>query len=204
MVSMPVDSLVEAVGSSLISEYANRSVEAIASVHALEGVLREVLDRTWKCVERGGTIFWCGNGGSAADAQHLAAELVGRFESERAPIRSLALTSDTSVLTALANDYSYERVFARQVEALARPGDVLFALSTSGNSPNVVAALRAARVAGMTSVSMTGKKPSSCCAESDLCLQIAADATSNVQEAHIVIGHALCSAIESLWVESGH
>ena len=109
------------------------------------------------CVQSGGTVFWFGNGGSAADAQHLAAELVGRVALDRRPLRSIALTSDSAVVTALSNDYGYDRVFARQIEALGEPGDVAIGISTSGKSPNVVRGLEAARKLGMVTVLMTGR-----------------------------------------------
>ena len=147
--------------------------------------------------ENGGKVLICGNGGSAADAQHLAAEFVGRFETERKALAAIALTTDTSALTALANDYNFERVFSRQVEALARPGDLLIAISTSGNSPNVTAAVLAARQIGCRSLGMTGangKKLASLC---DECLLIPAERTARIQEAHITIAHIWCEIIDA-------
>jgi D-sedoheptulose 7-phosphate isomerase len=147
-------------------------------------------------LKRGNKILICGNGGSAADAQHIAAEFVGRFETERAALPSIALTTDTSALTALANDYGFERIFARQVEALAREGDVLIAISTSGNSPNVVSAVMSARAKGCKIIGLTGAKGKKLAALCDACILIPADRTARIQEAHITIGHIWCEIID--------
>lgn len=194
-----------AVGSSATTElvaYVERSIATISRIAEQEKTYQDVVQRVWESVSAGGTVFWCGNGGSAADAQHLAAELIGRFEREREAIRSVALTTDTSVLTALANDYSYEIVFARQVQALVRAGDVLIGMSTSGNSLNVVTAIRAARAAGAVTIAMTGENSSECSAEADLCIRVDSQVTSHIQEGHIVWGHAICRAVEQRWVEA--
>ena len=145
----------------------------------------------------GGRIYWLGNGGSAAQAQHAAAELVGRFERERRPFASASLTVDTSILTALANDYGYEGVFARQVRALARPGDLVIGLTTSGRSANVVRALAAARELGAGTAALTGRDSSAlegCC---DLLVAVGLERTAHVQEAHQVVLHALCGLVEA-------
>lgn len=144
----------------------------------------------------GRKILWCGNGGSAADAQHLAAELVGRFRRERRGLASIALTVDTSVLTSLANDYGYDAVFARQVEALGVAGDVLVGISTSGKSANVLAAMEAARAAGLVTVGLTGAFGSKMAAHADCLLAIGSNDTARIQEAHILVGHMLCDWIE--------
>jgi len=147
-------------------------------------------------LEHDGTLFWCGNGGSAADSQHLAAELVGRFKKDRKALRSIALTTDTSVLTCVANDYSYEDIFSRQLEALAREGDVLMAISTSGNSENVLRALRVAEELGVKTIALLGKDGGQAKAIADLAIVIPSDSTARIQEAHILIGHILCDLIE--------
>jgi D-sedoheptulose 7-phosphate isomerase len=150
----------------------------------------------FETVSRSNKILLCGNGGSAADAQHLAAEFVGRYETERKALPAIALTTDTSALTALSNDYGFEKIFARQVEALARPGDLLIAISTSGNSPNVIAAVMAARKIGCKVIGLTGaagKKLASLC---DACILIPATRTARIQEAHIAIGHIWCELID--------
>ena len=147
-------------------------------------------------LKRGGTLFWCGNGGSAADSQHLAAELVGRFKKDRKALRSIALTTDTSVLTCVANDYSYEDIFSRQLEALARSGDVLIAISTSGNSENILRALIAAEELGVKTIALLGKDGGQAKIIADQAIVIPSDSTARIQEAHILIGHILCDLIE--------
>ncbi|HIU63732.1 MAG TPA: D-sedoheptulose 7-phosphate isomerase [Candidatus Avacidaminococcus intestinavium] len=144
----------------------------------------------------GAKIMFCGNGGSAADAQHWAAEIVGRFQKERPGMPAIALTVDTSVLTAIANDYGYERIFARQVEALGVQGDILVAVSTSGNSPNVLAAIDEAQKKGIKVVGLTaagGGKMAQVC---DICLSIPSNITARAQEVHSLIGHILCEYVE--------
>lgn len=143
-----------------------------------------------------GKIFWCGNGGSAADSQHLAAEMVGRFRRERSGLASMALTTDTSILTSVANDYGFEAVFSRQVEALGAPGDLLVGISTSGNSRNVLAALQAAHSQGMVTVAFTGAGKGKMAALADHLLAIASFDTARIQEAHMLAGHMLCDWIE--------
>ena len=145
---------------------------------------------------RGNKVLWCGNGGSAADSQHLAAELLGRFRRPRAPLASIALTTDSSVLTAIANDFGFDDVFERQVDALCLPGDVVVGISTSGNSRNVCAALEAARKRQASTVAFTGKNGSRIASFADVCLQIPSCDTARVQEAHILCGHILCEWVE--------
>lgn len=149
---------------------------------------------------KGGKIFWCGNGGSAADAQHLAAEIVGRFRRERRGLPSVALTVDTSVLTSVANDYGFDHVFSRQVEALGAPGDLLVGISTSGNSPNVVRALETARTLEMVTVGFTGEGGGKMAALADHLFAVPSHDTARTQEAHILAGHMLCDWIESNWI----
>jgi D-sedoheptulose 7-phosphate isomerase len=145
---------------------------------------------------RGGKILICGNGGSAADAQHIAAEFVGRYETERAALPAIALTTDTSALTALANDYDFERIFARQVDALAREGDLLIAISTSGNSPNVIAAVMKARQKGCRILGMTGAKGKKLASLCDRAVLVPSERTARIQEAHITIAHIWCEIID--------
>jgi phosphoheptose isomerase len=147
---------------------------------------------------RGGKLLVFGNGGSAADAQHLAAELVGRFLREREALPALALTTDTSALTAIANDYGFERVFARQVEALARPGDAVIAISTSGASPNVLAAVDAAKAAGAKTIAITGEEGEVLSGRVDVALIAPTSFGPRIQEAHLAIEHGLCAAVELL------
>ena len=146
---------------------------------------------------QGGTIYWCGNGGSAADSQHLAAELVGRFKGDRRALRSVALSTDSSVLTCVANDYSYDLIFARQIEALGRQGDLLVGISTSGNSGNVLYAFDAAKQLGLYTVGLLGKDGGKAKALADHSIVIPSNPTARVQESHILIGHTFCDLIES-------
>ncbi len=146
----------------------------------------------------GNKILLCGNGGSAADAQHIAAELVGRYEQQRRAFPAVSLTTDTSALTALSNDYGYEEVFARQVEALATAGDVLIAISTSGKSPNVVKAAEKARAIGCKVIALTGCSGEPLAAYCDLAVVVPSERTSRVQEAHITIGHLWCEMVDKV------
>jgi D-sedoheptulose 7-phosphate isomerase len=148
-------------------------------------------------IRRGNKIMFCGNGGSAADSQHLAAELVGKLSLDRPGMAALALTVDTSALTAIGNDFGYDQVFARQLEALGRPGDLLIGISTSGRSRNVVAALETARRMGITTVAMTGSQRGPMAEVSDIWLPIPHTETQKIQEGHIVLGHAVCELVES-------
>ena len=153
------------------------------------------------CLVNDGKILACGNGGSAADAQHFAAELVGRFEAERQELAAIALTTDSSILTAVANDYSYNVIFAKQVRALGRPGDVLLAISTSGNSGNVIEAIKAAHENDMTIIALTGKgggRIGEMLREGDVHLCVPAERTARIQETHLLTIHCLCDGIDCL------
>jgi D-sedoheptulose 7-phosphate isomerase len=145
---------------------------------------------------RGNKILWCGNGGSAADSQHLAAELVGRFHRSRAALASIALTTNTSVLTAVANDFGYDEVFERQVEALCQAGDVVVGISTSGNSRNVWAALKKARHLRASTIAMTGGNGVRMQSLADACIRVPSTDPARIQEAHILCGHILCEWVE--------
>ena len=168
----------------------------IRSLEAMEQDIARFAERAWHCLAGGGRLFWAGNGGSAADCQHLAAELVGRFERERRGLASIALTTDSSVLTSVSNDYGFESVFARQVEALCRPGDMLVGLSTSGNSANVLRAMECAAGLDVYRVGLTGGSGGALRAQCELCLVVPSDNTARIQEAHILIGHILCDLVE--------
>lgn len=152
-------------------------------------------------VRAGGGVYLFGNGGSASDAQHIAGELVNRFLLERRAIRAVALTTDSSVLTSIANDYDFDRAYARQIEALGREGDVAVGLSTSGNSPSVVAALATAREMGMKTIAMTGAGGGECAALADVLLAAESTVTARVQEAHAVTYHVLCELVEAALAE---
>jgi len=148
------------------------------------------------CLRAGGKLLFFGNGGSAADAQHLAAEFVGRFVRERAGLPAIALTTDSSILTAVGNDYGFDQIFARQVQALGRPGDVAIAISTSGNSPNIIEAVKAARKGYLKTIGLSGKDGGLLAAEADVVITIASTSTARIQECHITIGHLFCELTE--------
>jgi D-sedoheptulose 7-phosphate isomerase len=171
-------------------------LKTIASLREQIPLLTRIAAAMSRTVLEGRTIFWCGNGGSAADAQHLAAELVGRFLRERRALPSMALTVNSSVVTAIGNDYGYEYVFSRQVEALAAPGDVVVGISTSGNSKNVCLALQAARKIGAFTVAFTGQAGGAMADFADETLRMPSSETPRIQEGHILCGHMLCDYIE--------
>lgn len=174
-----------------------RVLAAMAEDAALCSQVAEAASLVADALRAGGKLLLCGNGGSAADAQHWAGELVSRFAYDRPGLPAIALTTDTSILTAIGNDYGYERVFARQVEALGRPGDVLFALSTSGRSPNVLAALAAARARGLRTVGFTGAGGGEMAPLCDVLLRVPHEATPRIQEGHEAMGHAICALVEA-------
>jgi phosphoheptose isomerase len=147
-------------------------------------------------LQSGGKLLVFGNGGSAADAQHIAAELVGRFQRERTPLAAIALTTDTSVLTSIGNDYGFERVFVRQIEALGRPGDVALAISTSGASANVAAALAAAAARGLRTIALTGRDGGPVGAAAELHINVPGESTARVQEVHRTVLHVICDLVE--------
>jgi D-sedoheptulose 7-phosphate isomerase len=152
------------------------------------------------CITSGGKVLACGNGGSASDAQHFAAEFVGRFERERPGLAAIALNTDTSILTAIGNDYAFDAIFAKQVQALGAPGDVLLALSTSGNSANVLAAVEAAQAREMTVIALTGRgggKLRERLTETDVHICVPHDRTARIQEVHILVVHCLCDAVDT-------
>ncbi len=148
------------------------------------------------CFKNGQKLLICGNGGSAADSQHIAAEFVGRFQKERRALAAIALTTDTSILTCLSNDYQFDCVFSRQVEAIGAPGDVFLGLSTSGHSQNVIQAVQAAQAKGMRTIALTGEGGGRLAEVVELCLAVPSKVTARVQEAHITIAHAICELVE--------
>lgn len=151
------------------------------------------------CITAGGKVLSCGNGGSAGDAQHFAAEFVGRFERERPGLAAIALTTDTSILTAIGNDYDFASIFSKQVQALGAPGDVLLAITTSGNSANVVAAVEAARAKDMTVIALTGHKGGrlrELLQETDVMICVPHERTARIQEVHLLVLHCLCDAVD--------
>lgn len=159
-------------------------------------ILSRLAELCLQSLQQGGKILFCGNGGSAADSQHLAAELVGRYKLNRPAMAAIALTTDTSILTALGNDYGYDTIFARQVEGLGHRGDILIGLSTSGNSANVLLAIQQAKKMGITTAAFTGEHGGRMAQEADLALRVPSNATNHIQEMHITCGHLLCELVE--------
>lgn len=177
-----------------IEKYLNEARKTVTNIDT-----RDIAEAAKLCIDSisaGGTVFFCGNGGSAADAQHFAGELVARFRKERKPLPAIALNSNTSIITAVANDSGFESIFSRQLEALAKPGDVLVAISTSGNSPNVLAAARYARTINTIVISMTGTDGGALVEFADAVIKAPSKQTSHIQEYLLIAGHALCGEIE--------
>jgi len=164
----------------------------------LAGVVQAVAEACVFALQGGNKLLFMGNGGSAADAQHLAGEMVSRFAYDRPGLPAFALTTDTSVMTAIGNDYGFEHLFSRQVEAVGRSGDVLFGISTSGRSPNVIAGLEAGRRMGLVTVGMTGNLGARITEVVDHCIEIPSGNTPNIQEGHIVVGHIICGLVAQL------
>lgn len=178
-----------------------RLTERVAESHA--AALAEVAGRTLATLRAGGKLLFCGNGGSAADAQHLAAEYVVRFAAQRVALPALALTTDTSVLTAAANDFGFEWVFARQVQALGRPGDVLFLHSTSGRSANLIRAATVAREADIHTIAFLARDGGALKDEVDQALILPTDVTARAQELHLAMGHLICDWVDRMWSTEG-
>lgn len=183
-------------GKINLNDYLHNTVNVINDIVDIE---EEINDAVFACIQAlndGGKVMFCGNGGSAADSQHLATELMGRFLKDREPMAAMALTVDTSALTAIGNDYGFENVFARQVRGVGRQRDVLIGLTTSGNSKNVIEAFKVAQLMGITTIAMTGSDGGDVEAIADIMIKVASRKTNHIQEAHITIGHLLCAYIE--------
>ena len=183
----------------IAAHFADSAKLKLAAAQPLAGPIARAVEQMSASLRAGGKILACGNGGSAADAQHFAAELVNRFERERPPLAAIALTTDSSNLTSIANDYSYEVVFEKQLRALGRKGDVLLAISTSGNSPSVLAAMRAARDLGLSTVAFTGRgggKMAGLLGPGDVHVCVPHERTMRIQEVHLLALHCLCDGID--------
>ncbi len=176
--------------------FAEHAATVVRFQEQCAGVIEAMAERTIECLREGGKICFFGNGGSAADSQHLATEFVVRFTHNRRGLPSLAFTTDTSVLTACANDFGFEAVFARQIEALCRPGDIVVGISTSGGSANVVRGLEFARAEGIATFAFTGERPGACGEHADLLLPVPSPVTARVQECHLIAGHLICELAE--------
>ena len=187
---------------SLISDLFADHFAAVTALRAQEPEIKQLGERLIASLCGGHRIFLCGNGGSAADAQHIAAEMVCRFETQRRALPAIALTTDTSALTAISNDFGYEQVFARQIEALARPGDLLIGISTSGNSANIIAAVRQAKQMGISSIGLLGGSGGELRNLADQALIVPDSVTARIQECHILVGHIWCSMIDTAFGEA--
>ena len=175
------------------------------SIETKEAVLKQLVpaiekaaNRIFDCIKNGNKVLFFGNGGSASDSQHLAAEFVGRYEKERPGLASLALTTDTSILTAVGNDYGFDRIFERQIEALGRKGDVAVGISTSGNSKNVILGVKKAKSLGLFTIVFSGRTGGELKSWADLSLIVPSQKTARIQESHIMIGHILCERVDEL------
>jgi D-sedoheptulose 7-phosphate isomerase len=182
--------------SDLYLRNLSEHLELFKSLNALAGTIDRAGQTMAQGLQTGGKLLFCGNGGSAADSQHLASELTGRFIKDRRPLAAMALSTDSSALTCIGNDYAFDEVFARQVAALGRKGDVLVAISTSGNSHNVVRAVEEARQIGMGVIGMLGRDGGVLKPLCDIAIVVPSPVTARIQEAHILIGHTLCGLIE--------
>lgn len=170
--------------------------ELFKKLSALEPQVQAAVERCAAAVAAGNKVMFCGNGGSAADAQHLAAELVGRLVRDRRALPGMALSTDSSALTCIGNDFGFDEIFARQINGLGRPGDVLFAISTSGNSANVLRAVEVAKARGILTIGLTGHQGGKLAPLVDLALVVPSDDTARIQEAHIFLGHVICGSLE--------
>lgn len=171
-------------------------IEVVSKLTSIVPNIKSIGEQLVRCLNKGGKIVWMGNGGSAADSQHLAAELVGRYQRERQGLASIALTTDSSILTAVSNDYGYETVFARQIQALCTKQDIVIGISTSGNSKNIINGIKAAKDIGIYTVALLGGSGGALKELVDLSLIVPSDKTARIQEAHILIGHILCEMLD--------
>jgi len=195
------DSRLEVVQSFDVVSVIDEHLSIVGQVKNLAPAITQAATKMIAVLRDGGKVLWMGNGGSAADSQHLAAELVGRFARERRGLASMALTTDTSILTAVANDYSFDCVFSRQIEALCFHQDMVVAISTSGNSKNVLLGVLAAKKIGAYTIGLSGKG-GKLAEMADMCINVPTHTTARIQEAHILVGHILCDSVERAFCET--
>lgn len=176
--------------------YLKEHLELFATLDVLDNEINSVINICVSSLQNGGKLLFCGNGGSAADSQHLAAEFTGRFINDRKPIAALSLTTDTSALTCISNDYNFSDIFLRQLQALGKDGDCLFAISTSGNSSNVIKAVKLAKSMGIHTIGLLGNNGGELSKLCDNKIIIPSNTTARIQEAHILIGHSICRGVE--------
>ena len=182
---------------NLIKNHIKEHIQTISLIdECMQDQIVSISESMIKTLKKNKTIFWCGNGGSSSDSQHLAAELIGRFNHDRKALRSISLTADSSVLTCIANDYNFENIFSRQIEALGNTEDVLIGISTSGNSQNIVNVLKKSKRMGLTTIGLLGRGGRKSLVLSDESLVIPSNITTRIQESHSLIGHILCDLIE--------
>ena len=180
-----------------IEEAINQIADNFIKLKAYSQIINEISDAWIKVLSKGNKVIFCGNGGSAADSQHLAAELMGRYKIDRDPLAAISLTVDTSALTAIGNDYGYEKVFSRQLKGVGRSGDVLVGISTSGNSKNIIDAFSIAKELGIETIAFTGESGGAMKLQADVCLNVPSSTTNNIQEMHIACGHIICGIVEN-------
>lgn len=185
---------------SIFQSHLEGHLAAVKALNEQAEIVNKMADAWISALATGRKVLFFGNGGSAADAQHLAAELVVRYRINRRALPAIALTTDTSILTAHSNDYGFETVFERQIEALAQPGDVAVGISTSGTSPNVIAGLRAAKQCGCVTISFTAHSGGVCAELADIAFRAPTDITAHAQECHLLVGHVLCEAVETAMI----
>ena len=183
-----------------LEERINEHISVIKGLQPLEKKIQLTCNAIINTLNNDGKVIWMGNGGSAADSQHLAAEFVGRFVEERRGLPSIALTTDTSILTAVGNDYGFDDIFRRQIEALCKSNDTVIGISTSGNSRNVLKATEFANTLGAKTVALTGDSGGEIKQKVDICISVPSNITARIQEAHILIGHIICSEAEGKWL----
>ena len=181
---------------NLYNQNLQQHLDVVNASKDLDAIIYQSILLLTESITKGGKIIFCGNGGSAADSQHLASEFTGRFIKDREPIASLALTTDSSALTCISNDYSYEQVFARQLKAIGKEGDVFVGISTSGNSNNIIEAIKVAKDIGIKTISLLGNDGGAMKDLGDLSITIPSDVTARIQEMHILVGHTLCGGVE--------